>query len=67
MLGAPIKVVQELLGRATIDMTTRYSHLSPAARQEAIKLLDLPANDSAVATGGRSGYGREESLAVTAG
>ncbi len=38
--GAPLKAVQELLGHATIDMTMRYAHLSPAAKTEAIGLLD---------------------------
>jgi integrase len=40
MRGAPLKAVQELLGHATIDMTMRYAHLSPAAKNEAIALLD---------------------------
>lgn len=40
MRGAPLKAVQELLGHATIDMTMRYAHLSPAAKNEAISLLD---------------------------
>ena len=40
MRGAPLKAVQELLGHATIDMTMRYAHLSPAAKNEAIRLLD---------------------------
>jgi site-specific recombinase XerD len=29
MRGVPLKAVQELLGHATIEMTMRYSHLSP--------------------------------------
>jgi integrase len=41
MRGAPIRAVQELLGHSTIEMTMRYSHLSPDARREAIQLLDL--------------------------
>ncbi len=31
---------QELLGHATIEMTTRYSHLSPDSRREAVAALD---------------------------
>lgn len=46
MRGAPIKAVQELLGHSTIEMTMRYAHLSPAARRDAVNLLDL--EDSAV-------------------
>jgi integrase len=41
MRGAPLKSVQELLGHGTIEMTMRYSHLSPDARREAVKLLDV--------------------------
>jgi hypothetical protein len=38
--GAAMKVVQELLGHATIEMTNRYSHLSPEVPRDAVKLLD---------------------------
>jgi integrase len=41
MRGAPIKAVQELLGHSTIEMTMRYTHLSPDARREAVRLLDV--------------------------
>jgi integrase len=41
MRGAPLKTVQELMGHSTIEMTMRYSHLSPQARQHAIDLLDI--------------------------
>ena len=40
MKGVPLKVVQELLGHATLDMTMRYAHLSPSVPQEAVRLLD---------------------------
>jgi len=39
MRGAAMKVVQELLGHATIEMTMRYSHLSPDGPRHAVKLL----------------------------
>jgi hypothetical protein len=41
MRGAPIKAVQELLGHSTIEMSMRYAHLSPDARRDAVRLLDL--------------------------
>jgi integrase len=40
MRGVPLKAVQELLGHATIEMTMRYSHLSPNVGRDAVKLLD---------------------------
>jgi hypothetical protein len=40
MRGAAMKVVQELLGHATMEMTNRYSHLSPDVPRDAVKLLD---------------------------
>src|SRR5690606_8228102 len=41
MRGAPLKAVQELMGHSTIEMTMRYAHLSPDARRQAVKLLDI--------------------------
>jgi integrase len=40
MHGVPLKVVQELLGHATMEMTMRYAHLSPNVPREAVRLLD---------------------------
>ncbi len=40
MRGVPLKAVQELLGHATIEMTMRYAHLSPAVRMDAVRTLD---------------------------
>jgi integrase len=40
MRGAPLKAVQELLGHSTMEMTMRYSHLSPDVRRDAVALLD---------------------------
>ncbi|MBU8899929.1 site-specific integrase [Corallococcus sp. M34] len=42
MKGVPLKVIQELMGHATLDMTMRYAHLSPQVKQDAVKLLDGP-------------------------
>jgi integrase len=40
MRGVPLKAIQELLGHATIDMTMRYAHLSPAVTRAAVDVLD---------------------------
>jgi hypothetical protein len=40
MQGAPLKAIQELAGHTTLAMTTRYMHLTPAAKGSAIALLD---------------------------
>jgi integrase len=45
MRGASLKAMQELLGHATIEMTMRYSHLSPVARRETVRLLDRIPSD----------------------
>ena len=46
MRGVPIKIIQELMGHATLEMTLRYSHLSPEVKDEAVALLDDPAESS---------------------
>jgi integrase len=46
MRGVPLKAVQELLGHSTILMTMRYAHLAPDIVRDAVRLLDLPANDA---------------------
>lgn len=40
MRGAPAKAIQELAGHRDLGMTQRYMHLSPAALDSAIRLLD---------------------------
>ena len=40
MKGAPAKAIQELAGHSDLTTTMRYMHLSPAARQDAIALLN---------------------------
>lgn len=42
MRGVPLRQVQEWLGHATLDMTMRYSHLSPMFGAEAIDRLAGP-------------------------
>ncbi|HKA42690.1 MAG TPA: site-specific integrase [Burkholderiales bacterium] len=59
MRGVPLKAVQELMGHATIEMTMRYSHLSPEVPRDAVKLLDL--RGIAVASGDFSRGGAPKS------
>jgi integrase len=40
MRGAPAKAIQELAGHQNLTTTLHYMHLSPSARQGAIRLLD---------------------------
>ncbi len=49
MRGAPARAIQELAGHQDLATTQRYMHLSPAALDAAIRLLDLP---TAGASGG---------------
>lgn len=42
MRGAPAKAIQELAGHQNLSTTERYMHLSPAARDSAIRLLEQP-------------------------
>jgi integrase len=50
MRGAPARAVQELAGHSELAMTQRYMHLSPAALDAAIQLLDGRGNIVATAT-----------------
>jgi integrase len=40
MRGAPARAIQELAGHSELQMTQRYMHLSPAALDAAIQLLE---------------------------
>jgi site-specific recombinase XerD len=42
MRGAPVRAIQELAGHRDLSTTQRYMHLSPAAIDSAIRLLELP-------------------------
>ena len=45
MRGAPARAIQELAGHQDLSTTQRYMHLSPAAIESAIRLLDGPRSD----------------------
>jgi integrase len=47
MQGAPLRAIQELAGHREITMTQRYMHVSPAAIDGAIRLLDRPVSSVA--------------------
>lgn len=42
MRGVPLKVIQELMGHASIEMTMRYAHLTPDVKNAAVQVLDSP-------------------------
>ena len=42
MRGAPARAIEELAGHQDVATTQRYMHLSPAAIDGAIRLLDTP-------------------------
>ncbi len=42
MRGAPARAIQELAGHQDLSTTQRYMHLSPAAIEGAIRLLERP-------------------------
>jgi Phage integrase family len=48
MRGAPARAIQELAGHSDLSMTQRYMHVSPAAIESAIRLLDRPTAASVV-------------------
>jgi integrase len=47
-MRAPAKAIQELSGHGDLTMTQRYMHLSPAALDSAIRLLEQPEGRPAI-------------------
>jgi integrase len=59
MRGAPARAIQELAGHQDLSTTQRYMHLSPAALDAAIRLLDGAENRGGA---GKTGLDRPVSL-----
>ena len=51
MRGAPARAIQELAGHQDLMTTQRYMHLSAAAIEGAIRLLDRPVGGEIGETG----------------
>jgi site-specific recombinase XerD len=51
MRGAPARAIQELAGHQDLATTQRYMHLSPAAIESAIGLLEARSSDRTLASG----------------
>jgi site-specific recombinase XerD len=50
MRGAPARAIQDLAGHQDLLTTQRYMHLSPAAIESAIRLLEAPVVPALVET-----------------
>ena len=64
MRGAAARAIQEVAGHQDLKTTQRYMHVSPAAVEEAIRLLDAPRSGNPVG-GNMLATGPTESANVT--
>src|SRR5262245_21200285 len=60
MRGAPARAIEELAGHQYLGTTQRYMHLSPAAIDAAIRLLETGTETSLVAVENSGGGGTED-------
>jgi len=51
MRGVPLRAIQELAGHQDLGTTQRYIHLSPAAIEAAIRVLETTSIDRPRASG----------------
>lgn len=65
MRGVPMKVIQELLGHASIVTTMRYAHLAPHVARDAVRLLDR-GNPRAIPSTATTSAGSGEEMAKNA-
>ena len=63
MRGAPARAIQELAGHQDLKTTHRYMHVSPAAVDDAIRLLD--ASRTGASLGNMLATGSTESAKLT--
>ena len=57
MRGAPARAIQELAGHQDLLTTQRYMHLSPAALDAAIRLLESTGDGSSGGDTVETGFG----------
>jgi hypothetical protein len=58
MRGAPARAIQELAGHEDLTTTQRYMHLSPAAIEGAIRLLEQSPHPAKTARGFQSHFNK---------